>query len=77
MKNENLQEDTRDMLVSILKASTSLLPSLGPLLYEIIASVIPEQRLDRIADFIENLEKRLNRRIQVINATPSLFRVAF
>jgi hypothetical protein len=60
MKNENLQEDTRDMLVSILKASTSLLPSLGPLLYEIIASVIPEQRLDRIADFIENLEKRLN-----------------
>jgi len=54
-----LQGNTVDYVTAGAKAFLSLVPFAGSLLAEIAGSIIPKQRIDRIADFAARLEKRL------------------
>ncbi|MFT7052521.1 MAG: hypothetical protein ACJAU1_000065 [Psychromonas sp.] len=59
MSYDNLKVSEKDDLVSLLKGSAGIVPFAGGLLAEVISSVIPNQRIDRIADYLEELSKRL------------------
>lgn len=62
MDNPNfdpLDADYRDQLATIGKAATSLVPLVGGVLGELIGTVVPSQRLDRIASYLRQVEARL------------------
>jgi hypothetical protein len=59
MSYDNLKVSAKDELVSLLKGSAGIVPFAGGFLAEVISSVIPNQRIDRIADYLEELSKRL------------------
>ncbi|AJI57987.1 hypothetical protein LA02_1620 [Francisella philomiragia] len=65
LKNENailsLEENKTDKVVKGLKAISSLCPYAGGLFSEIITSVIPNQRIDRIAEFLKILDMKLSK----------------
>jgi len=48
-----------DYLVSVLRSTTGLVPVFGSFLAELVTVTIPNQRIDRIADYMRALEKRL------------------
>ena len=48
-----------DYLAGLLRGAVGPVPVFGPLLAEVITVTIPEQRIDRIAKFSEQLELRL------------------
>jgi hypothetical protein len=56
-----LRENASDRAATILRATLGNIPPAGSLISELIASVIPNQRLDRVADFVARLSRRLNR----------------
>lgn len=60
MEKKELKSNKTDLLVSVLKAGTGIIPGAGPVLQEIISNVIPNQRIDRIADYIIILERKLS-----------------
>lgn len=47
------------MLAAVAKGVTGALPIAGPLLAEIVGSLIPKQRIDRVTTFLQELEQRL------------------
>ena len=53
--------DTRsaDYVVSVLRATVGPLPIVSPLFSELAGVVVPNQRMERIAKFAEELERRL------------------
>ncbi len=55
-----LQGNTIDYVTAGAKAALSVVPFAGSLLAEIAGSIIPKQRVDRIADFASKLEARIN-----------------
>jgi len=61
--DENLPGNIRTQAIDYVsvgvKAALSTVPFAGSLLAEIAGSVIPRQRIDRIADFAAKLEKRI------------------
>lgn len=59
--DSSLDQDARDQLAAITRGATSLVPLVGGILGEIITSVIPNQRADRIADYLKQLGVRLER----------------
>ncbi len=59
-KADELKGDARDYAVSGIKAALGMIPFAGSLLSEIAGNVIPQQRVDRIADFAERLEIRIS-----------------
>lgn len=56
---DRLDEDYRDQLVAIGKGAVSLVPLVGGPLAEIIGSVVPNQRADRITTFVRELDERI------------------
>lgn len=56
-----LENNRRDLGVAAARAVAGLIPWLGPFVAEIINSLIPNQRLDRISKFAQYLEERLSR----------------
>lgn len=50
---------TTDRVVSLAKALTGMAPVIGPIMAEIVGYVIPNQRGDRIARFVQLLDERL------------------
>ena len=60
MKNEDLKESPNDYLISLVKGGAGMIPVVGALVSEMIGSTIPNQRLDRIANFLTELGKRLD-----------------
>jgi hypothetical protein len=48
-----------DCVVSLAKAALGVFPYAGPLLAELVGTIIPEQRIDRIAKFAANLDERI------------------
>jgi hypothetical protein len=48
-----------DYLVSVLRSATGLVPVFGSFLAELVTVTIPNQRIDRIADYARALAKRL------------------
>lgn len=63
MKNEieKLNNDKNDYISSILSGALGAIPFAGPLLSEIINYVIPNQRTDRIVDFVKDLAIELEK----------------
>ena len=58
--SDDLDSGVVDYSVALARGATGLVPIVGPLLAEIIGVTIPNQRLDRVAKFSEELERRLN-----------------
>lgn len=57
----NLKSNLIDHFVSASKAiSGTLSPEFGPILGEIIGSIVPNQRIDRIALFVQELDAKIN-----------------
>ena len=54
-----LDDDYRDQLVAIGKGAVSLVPLLGGPLAEIIGVAVPNQRADRIAAYVRELDRRI------------------
>jgi hypothetical protein len=52
----NLEPTSHDRLVSVAKGVVGVCPLIGPLVAEAIVSLIPNQRLDRVVEFLKNLE---------------------
>lgn len=68
MKNElqieersSLKSNSTDLLVSLLKAILGVIPYGGSAASEITSWLIPNQRLDRICDFIEHLATQIEK----------------
>ena len=71
---QDLAYNNRDKVTSVIKGVTGAIPIAGPMISEILGSVIPQQRLDRVIEFsgyleesiiqlgmdIENLQEKLN-----------------
>jgi hypothetical protein len=56
---KHLGNNLEDYLVSLNRSFLSLFPSVGPALCEALTLWIPNQRLDRISDFVCLLDSRL------------------
>lgn len=56
---EEIRDNAIDYTVAGLKAALGMVPLAGSLLAEIAGSVIPRQRVERIADFAAKLEARI------------------
>ena len=50
-----------DYVLSAAKAALSCIPFAGSLLTELAGTIIPNQRIDRIANFAKSLETRISR----------------
>lgn len=57
----NVQSDTADYVATAAKAVLGMVPFAGSLLAELAGSIIPNQRIDRLAKFAQELEERLSR----------------
>jgi hypothetical protein len=55
----DLDNNWQDRLVVAAKSLTSLVPGIGSLMGEIVGSIIPRQRLDRLAAFLRELDLRI------------------
>ena len=64
MNSDSEHEDLKSRLVDYSVAGTravaNLVPIVGPVLAEVLGVVIPQQRIDRIAKFADELERRLS-----------------
>jgi hypothetical protein len=54
-----LDTNTRDRLVSAAKSTAGALPFIGTFVGEIIDSVIPGLRIERVVDFLKSLDERV------------------
>ena len=59
-ENMELRPNWVDYSVSGIRGSLNLVPIVGPFLAEIVGEMIPNQRLDRIAKFAIELDRRLH-----------------
>lgn len=59
MEKDNLDSKREDMLLTAWKSVAGAIPIAGPALAEVVGSIIPNQRLDRITNFLRELDKRL------------------
>lgn len=57
--SKDLEQNTTDYVVATAKAVLGMVPFAGSLLTELAGTIIPKQRLDRLADFATKLEIRL------------------
>lgn len=57
--SDNLDNTTRDHLVALTRGAVNAVPFVGGLLGELITSIIPEQRQERIVAYLRELGSRL------------------
>ena len=57
--SEALNSRALDYVLSAAKAALGPIPIVGPLLNELVGVVVPHQRVDRIARFVVELERRI------------------
>ena len=60
MPENELEKNKTDLLTSAAKSVLGALPYAGPLLSELIGNLIPDQRIDRLAKYIIELERKLS-----------------
>lgn len=60
MPENELERNKTDLLTSVAKSVLGVLPGAGPLLSELIGNLIPDQRIDRLAKYIIELERKLS-----------------
>ncbi|WP_418383614.1 hypothetical protein [Akkermansia sp.] len=56
-----LGNTVRDYVARSVKCGVSVIPCLGPIIAEFVTDIIPRQRIDRIAEFLNQLNKKLIR----------------
>ena len=56
-----MEQDKTDALVATAKSVLGAVPFAGPLLSELVGSLIPNQRLDRLTKYVKELEARFSR----------------
>ena len=49
-----------DLRVRLYKGIIGVFPVIGPLAAEVVDTLIPNQRLDRIEDFLQKLDEKIN-----------------
>jgi len=54
-----LGNTSTDIIANIAKGATGAVPIVGSLIAEVVGNIIPNQRVDRIVQFVQQLEKRL------------------
>ncbi|HPI41903.1 MAG TPA: hypothetical protein PLJ21_13930 [Pseudobdellovibrionaceae bacterium] len=59
MEIKNLNENKTDKLVKTINATFGEIPIIGGALVELLSSVIPNQRIDRMVEFIKILNEKL------------------
>lgn len=57
---ENLDRNKQDLLGLVAKTTFGFIPCIGPLLSEMVGTIIPNQRIDRIAKFVKILNERIS-----------------
>ena len=57
----NLEANSRDRLTFAAKGVVGACPLIGPLAAEAIGAIIPNQRLDRVVEFLRNLEAEVHK----------------
>ncbi|MDF0706982.1 hypothetical protein [Flagellimonas okinawensis] len=61
MNNSNeLNSNKSDLIASIAKSAVGAVPFAGSLLSELVSSVIPNQRIDRLTKYVKILEQKLS-----------------
>lgn len=55
----NVNESKTDVAISVGMATLGSLPYAGPILAEVVKTIIPNQRIDRIARFAQSLDDKL------------------
>ncbi|EIW87737.1 hypothetical protein AGRI_14490 [Alishewanella agri BL06] len=58
---DDLKQDKTDALVATVKSVLGTVPFAGPLLSELVGNLIPNQRVDRLTNYVKELEARLSR----------------
>lgn len=56
---EDLENNKTDYLVSVAKASLGVVPGIGSILGELVGSIIPNQRIDRVTKYLIELNEKL------------------
>ena len=59
---KDLENQSVDKLASLAKGTVGALPFIGPLLSEVVGSLIPNQRLDRVVKTLKHLEEKIQNR---------------
>ncbi|WP_010448476.1 hypothetical protein [Vibrio rotiferianus] len=60
MQRENLETNATDALVASTKSVFGAVPIAGPFLSELVGCIIPNQRVDRLTNYVKQLEVRLS-----------------
>ena len=60
MNVNNVDKNKRDVVVSVGKGASSMIPIIGPLVAELIDNLIPNHRFDRLTEFVKELDRRLS-----------------
>ncbi len=58
--NDNLDSNKNDLIASALKSSFGLVPYIGSILSELVGSIIPNQRLDRLVNYVRILDQKVS-----------------
>lgn len=66
MKKSSLERNTTDFAVSALKGPLGDIPLIGSTISEVASHLIPNQRIDRIADFALKLSKKIEEHDRVL-----------
>ena len=61
MSQEKAEKNKNDLLVLTAKSIVGVVPFAGPLLSELIGTLIPNQRIDRLSKYVNELDKKLLR----------------
>lgn len=62
MANKNeLENNKTDLIASLAKSAVGGLPLAGPLLAELVGTVIPNQRIDRLTKYVIELEEKVSK----------------
>lgn len=61
MSQEKAEKNKADLLVSTAKSIVGVVPFAGPLLSELVGTLIPNQRIDRLSKYVNELDKKLSR----------------
>ncbi len=56
---QDLAYNNRDKVTTVLKGISGAVPIAGPMISEILGAVIPQQRLDRVVEFVACLERSI------------------
>ena len=59
--DKSIEEEPVDRLVSLIRGGIGLIPGVGSVLSEVVCSLVPNQRVERITRFLVELESRIVR----------------